>query len=310
MTNALGVVLVGLGLGFAEPALHVFEGLGIPNDTLGKKPDSLLMMRLMPTRSHLRLSVQAVVLLIVACVLPAWVAGETARTGARFAVDGRSYTISAPGLTTFRAGYSTTVEMDGVCRTLDSTAGRVVETKTEAAVPGAYGSATVTTAVIRFEAERLDVLFRLGTVAGTPQVVLVQAGIRNFGERPVRLAELVPLMMDGAPPTGGAAGAARFLQVAGKPGDWLLTGLHAKTSVQLVFGDMQTAAWIHEQGGFYRGDGAGFLFGPVGDPVGYLSTLFYAAGGWAGWNEAGFRDGQGERQSGAGPLGAAGGAVF
>ena len=229
----------------------------------------------MTIRLHSRITTWVAVILAVA-----WLGHTTAaaQPGARISADGRSYTISAPGLTTFRAGYSTTVELDGVFRTLDSTAGRVVETKTEAAVPGTYGSATVTTAVVRFEAERLDVLFRLGTVAGTPQVVLVQAGIRNFGERPVRLAELVPLMMDGAPPTGGAAGAARFLQAAGKPGDWLLTGLHAKTSVQLVFGDMQTAAWIHEQGGFYRGDGAGFLFGPVGDPVSYLSTLFSPLG--------------------------------
>ena len=187
----------------------------------------------------LRLSGRTAVLLIMACVLPTWVAGETARTSARLAEDGRSFTISAPGLTAFRAGFATTVEMDGVSRTIDSAAGTVVETKTLAAVPSAYGSATVTTAVIRFEAERLDLLFRLGRVAETPQVVLVQAGIRNFGERPVRLVELVPLMMDEAPPTGSAAGAARFLQVAGKPEDWLLTGLHAKTSA--LFGSRRHA---------------------------------------------------------------------
>ena len=70
----------------------------------------------------------------------------------------------------------------------------------------------------------------------------------------------------------------RFLQVAGKPEDWLLTGLHAKTSALVGFGDMQSAAWIHEQGGFYRRDGTGFMFGPVGDPVSYLSTLFQPLG--------------------------------
>lgn len=193
---------------------------------------------------------------------------------ARVSADGRSFTIAAPGLTAFRAGFAAKVGMSGVFRTLDSTAGRVVEAKTEAAVPSGYGPITVRTSVIRFETERLDVLFRLGTVAGTPQVVLVQAGIRNFGEHPVTLAELVPLMMNDAPGPGDAAGAGCFLQAAGQPGDWLLTGLHAKTAAAFVLGDMQAAAWIHEQGGFYRGDGAGFLFGPVGDPVSYLSTLF------------------------------------
>ncbi len=171
-----------------------------------------------------------------------------------------------------RAGFAANVEINGGGRSLNSTSGKVVETKT-ATESGAYGSTMVTTSVIRFEEERLELLFRLGTVADTPQVVLVQAGIRNFGEQSVRLAELVPLVMNDAPLTGIAAGAGRFLQVDGKPEDWFLTGLHAKTSVQLILGEMKTASWIHEQGGFYRGDRAGFLFGPVGEPVSYLSTL-------------------------------------
>lgn len=190
---------------------------------------------------------------------------------------GRSFAISAPGLTVFRAGFAANVELDGVIRKLDSTAGKVVETKT-ATESGAYGSTMVTTSVIRFEEERLELLFRLGTVADTPHVVLVQAGIRNFGEQPVRLAELVPMMMDHAPVIGKAVGEARLLQTTGKPEDWLLTGLNAKTSALLVLGEMQTASWIHEQGAFYRRDGAGFLFGPVGDPVSYVSTLVSSQG--------------------------------
>ncbi len=195
----------------------------------------------------------------------------------RVAADGRSFTISAPGLTVLRAGFAAKVEINGGRRSLDSTSGKVVEAKT-ATVSSAYGSTRVTTSVIRFEAERLDLLFRLGQVAGMPQVVLVQAGIHNFGQRPVRLAELLPLMMRDAPPSGNVSEAAHFLQVTGKPEEWLLTGLHAKTSVQLILGDMQTEAWIHEQGGIYRKDGTGFLFGPIGDPVSYLSTLFTPQG--------------------------------
>jgi len=214
---------------------------------------------------------------VLAVLVMALAGGNQARasvgTEARVSADGRSFTISAPGLIAFRAGFSATVEINGMNRTLDSAAGEVVETKTEAAVSTAYGSTSLTTSVVRFEEERLDVLFRMGTLAGTPQVVLVQAGIRNFGGQAVRLRELVPVMMDHAAVEGRAAGDARFFQAAGKPGDWLLTGLNSKTSSLFVLGEMRTAAWIHEQGGFYRGDGAGFLFGPVGDPVSYLSTL-------------------------------------
>jgi len=231
----------------------------------------------MTIRLFPRLTVFAVVVMAVVWGSQAS-AVESPDPNARLAADGRSYTISATALTALRAGFAATVEMDGVSRTLDSTAGAVVETKSEAAVPSAYGSSTVTTAVIRFEAERIDLLFRMGRVAETPQVVLVQAAIRNFGERPVRLVELVPLMMDEVPATGSAAGAGRFLQVSGKPEDWLLTGLHAKTSALFDFGDMQSATWIHEQGSFYRGDGAGFLFGPAGDPTSYLATRFTPLG--------------------------------
>jgi signal transduction histidine kinase len=80
------------------------------------------------------------------------------------------------------------------------------------------------------------------------------------------------MMMMDAPPDSQHA-EARFLQVASRPKEWLLTGLHVKTPSQHFLNEMQDATWIHEQGCLYRHDGTGFFFGPVGQPLSYLSSL-------------------------------------
>ncbi len=218
---------------------------------------------------------------IQACALGLLIAvGGQAFAGtvaARVEDGGRSLIIEAPGLAAFRSGFAATVEIDGVRHRLDSSAGTVVGTTAHTAKESALGPVSGTTSAIRFEKEQIELLFRLDRVMDAPQVVLIQAGIRNLGNRPVRLFDLAMLTMDN-PPESVAAGAPRFLQVAGRPGEWLLTGLHAMTPVRLNFGEMRKDAWLHEQGGFYRSDGTGFLFGPAGVPAAYLSMRFTPSG--------------------------------
>ena len=192
---------------------------------------------------------------------------------ARMADDGRSFTIAAEGFSTFRSGFAATIERNGVRQTLDSRVGHVVEVKSAQNTAGAYGPMRTTDVVIRFDAEELDLLFQLATVKDAPQVILVQAGIRNFGKQALQLVDLVPMMMtDASSPNQDPE--ARFLQVAGRSEEWMLTGLHGKTSVQHFLSEIREARWIHEQGCLYRNDGTGFFFGPVGQPKSYISTLF------------------------------------
>ena len=101
----------------------------------------------MPLRFQLRLSAWAAFFMIAALVVPTRGAGESARTNARLAADGRSFTISAAGFDDFRATWSATIQRDGAPeRVLASTDGVVT--------PG-----PVTT--IRFPEENIELLFQL-----------------------------------------------------------------------------------------------------------------------------------------------------
>jgi hypothetical protein len=190
---------------------------------------------------------------------------------AEVAADGRSFSIVAPGFTTFRAGFAAKVEIDGQFRIFDSRQGMVLEKVKQTSVPSPYGSMTLQTVVVRFEEEQIDLLFQLGIPENTPQVIMLQAGVRNQGRHAIRLAELIPLMMDAA--TTIKDDSAHRLKVSGKQGSWLLSGLHAMTPSLCHLDQLPSKTWIHEQGSLYHDDQAGFYFGPVGEPISYLSTL-------------------------------------
>jgi len=64
------------------------------------------------------------------------------------------------------------------------------------------------------------------------------------------------------------------LRVSGSPEEWGITALNANTEVFKALHEMTKSLRIVEQGALYRKDGVGFLFGPVGKPVAYLSTRF------------------------------------
>lgn len=189
--------------------------------------------------------------------------------------DGRVLAISVPGLISIRGAFAATVEIGGAIHGLSSEGGAAQISSEALKVPTPYGEAAFRSVVVRHEEERIDLHFRFGRVAGVPGVVL-QSGIRNAGDVPVRLIGLTPLVMDGASNTGRTGRAANRLKTAGLPKDWLITGLFGSaepTALDDVMGPVE----ILEAGGIYRADGQGVLFGPVGPPTAYVAARFVPA---------------------------------
>ncbi len=221
----------------------------LANVTLGKKLAFLLPVRLMPIGFHHRLSARAAVLLVVAGLIPALFALETRRIDARLAADGRSFMMTAAGFEEFRATWSATFKRDSAPeRVLASTEGIVT--------PGA-----VTT--IRFPEESIELLFQLESRTDAP-AIMVRAGIRNTGTAPVSLLS-------------ATAVAAEWKLPANLNG-WMLTGFHPATPVVQALRFIDKPLQVHEYGGCFHADGAGFLFGPVGDPTADLDSLWVKVG--------------------------------
>ena len=124
-----------------------------------------------------------------------------------FAAEGRSIALEAEGFDAWHCGYSARVVVGGQEHELSSIAGEVVSSKAIAeseATP--QGPAAITSRTIRFPQHGVDLLFRLGRVAGTP-AVLMQAGIANAGKEPVQLVSVTPLVAE--------------FSVQGAASDWL-----------------------------------------------------------------------------------------
>jgi len=185
------------------------------------------------------------------------------------AADGRTVSVSAPGLPAWRGCYAATTAADGgQWQQLFSTNGAAGPvTQVTEATP--YGPADLAAVTVRFEQPQLELLFRFGRTPGRPGV-LAQAGLRNSGRGPVRLLALTPLLLAG--------------QVAGPPAEWLITALDQSVKqgpAVVALDELRAPYGVHESGGCYRPDGAGFLFGPVGTPIAYLDGRFQHGGqGW------------------------------
>ncbi|MEI6647576.1 MAG: ATP-binding protein [bacterium] len=207
--------------------------------------------------------------------------------------EGRVVVLKAPGLAVFRGGFSATVVCDGLTNALSSDSGEVVEARSGLSEQTPYGPAIVSRSTIRFEKERVELLFRLETVEGAP-AVLLQAGVRNLSDRPVRLLTVSPLAMSGPERAGHAGRAGDGFRVEGSPADWVVTGLNNATPVVTTLDALKADSFLRrrtplpitkktapegslevfEYGGCYRGDGVGFLFGPAGEPVAYIAAFF------------------------------------
>ncbi len=135
------------------------------------------------------------------------------RVGLMLAADGRTFTVTVPGMGVFRSGFAARVQLDGQPQDLSSEAGTVVAPTVRSTETTPSGQAEVTETTIRFAKEQVDLMLRLGRVPGVPGV-LAQAGIRNAGPQPVNLASVTPLAMEFA--------------VAGSLSDWLVTSLDTR----------------------------------------------------------------------------------
>jgi signal transduction histidine kinase len=177
----------------------------------------------------------------------------------------------------FRGSFSATVVSGGQPRELLSTMDQIVlpagQTQELRSVEGRLlspveqtseetpcGRASVTEATLRFQKEHIDLLFRISQVPGV-RGFQAQAGIRNTGFTPVSLVALTPVALEG--------------HVECKPAEWLVTALDQSVKsgpVVVTLDELQAPFKVHEYGGFYRVDGKGFLFGPVGTPTAYLEA--------------------------------------
>ena len=176
---------------------------------------------------------------------------------ATLAADGRSFSVTAPGVSGFRGGFSASIKVGGQKHVLTSAGGVVDGVTQQLSEETPYGRAEVSATTLRFAETQVDLLFRLGRVAGVPGV-LAQAGIRNTGSQPVNLLTVTPV--------------AATLQVTGAEADWLVTAMDPVNGGETTLGDIRTPLQVWEYGSLYRRDGAGLLFGPVGTPCAYLNT--------------------------------------
>ncbi len=181
--------------------------------------------------------------------------------------DGRAFTFAAPGTMGFRGGFSATVVIGGRTKELCSAAGALIAPAAQATEDTPYGQAGVTAVTMRFAEEQVDLLFRLGQIPGVPGL-LAQAGIRNGGKARINLVSMTPAALEG--------------RVTGAPSEWLVTELDKSIKEAppvVALGEISQPLNVREYGGFYRQDGAGFLFGPVGTPTAYVDARIAHGGG-------------------------------
>ncbi len=182
---------------------------------------------------------------------------------AAFVSGGRSLSVEADGFTEWLCGYSAKVVAGGQEVELSSSAGDLISTTAAAETElTPQGAATVTTRTIDFPEQEIRLLHRFGKIPGSP-LLLMQAGIANRGKQPVQLVSVTPMRAE--------------LAVTGKTSEWWITALN--DSVQTVspvtlLARAEQPVPVFENGGFYRGDGIGFMFGPVGSPVAYMNASF------------------------------------
>lgn len=189
-----------------------------------------------------------------ACAVPD---AGTAVVGATLAADGQSFSVTAPGVSGFRGGFSASLKEGGHKHVLASTGGVAAGVPPQLTEETPYGRAVVSATTLRFAEVPVELLFRLGRVAGVPGV-LAQAGIRNAGAQPVNLLAVTPV--------------AAALQVTGAEADWLVTAMDPVNGHETSLGDIRAPLQVWEYGSLYRRDGVGLLFGPVGTPCAYLNT--------------------------------------
>jgi hypothetical protein len=185
---------------------------------------------------------------------------------AEFSDDARSVIVTASGIDAFRFAFSVTVEIDGQRLTLRSQEGNIVGKPTTSKETTPYGIADIITSAVAFEQPGIMLHLRLGNLPGE-QALLLQPALSNQGTKPIRLVSLAAIDMAGP----------MNLTLSGPPADWIATAYDQSTrggppNYIGSLAELEKGLSAHEYGSIYRKDGAGFFFGPIGEPIAYLEN--------------------------------------
>lgn len=180
--------------------------------------------------------------------------------------NGSSSAIHTDGFAQWKAHFSARVVINDQEMELVSTCGELqkfaaaAETETSR-----MGTVLVTSRTVHDPQHQISLMHRIGRIPGSP-LVLVQTGVLNLSRQPLRLVSVTPLDAEFA--------------VEGALSDWRITALNdsVETVPSVVRLDQLAQPWgVCENGGFYRSDGTGFAFGPVGAPIAYVRATISSA---------------------------------
>jgi signal transduction histidine kinase len=160
----------------------------------------------------------------------------------------------------WHGNFSAVFVRGGLTQELHSTKGRLLSPPQKREEDTPCGKARLTEVILHFEQEQVQLRLRIGLLPDGHTLV-AQAGICNAGESPINLISVMPLALEG--------------DVEGDTAEWLLTLLNMRAKdapVVFTLNEMYTPVMVYEYGGFYRKDGKGFLFGPVGAPAAYVEA--------------------------------------
>ncbi len=220
-------------------------------------------------------------LILFACWVPGVSLGIASVDGVSVEAgdDGRTFSISAPGVRIQDAQVAVQLENDQGMPVFSSAQGRVHESHSMTRQVTPHGLADVLATTIRFD--EFDLLLRVERLEAAP-VVLLNAGIHNRGARPLKVPYLYPLV---ARSEDAHSSGAKFI-LEGGVGDWILTGFAGKLeSIARQFdAALATQDWMTlvEHFALYHKQGGGFFMGPVGYPVAWVDSCFLNRGGTPG----------------------------
>lgn len=173
--------------------------------------------------------------------------------------DGRASAVHTDGFSDWKSRFSARVVIDDQEIEMRSSSGELLRSAAAAETETSrMGSVMITARTIHDPDRQISLMHRIGRIPGSP-LLLMQTGISNRSSRPLRLVSVAPLDAEFA--------------IEGKREDWRITALN--DSVQTVqpivrLDQLQQPLGVCENGGFYRSDGVGYAFGPVGVPVAYV----------------------------------------
>lgn len=185
----------------------------------------------------------------------------------RFPALQRSVRLANEGIRSWECQFAVDVEIAGKTHHLTSAQGKMIPMTSPADTTlTPLGSATTTTQYLEFPQHGVQLMYRIG-VCSDGTSLLLQMGVKNVNPMPVRLLSFTP--MDAR------------MTLEGLPYDWLLTALNDSevyAHPYQTFDAMMQPTRAREFGSFYRKDGRGFFFGPVGTPTAFIAGDFSRAG--------------------------------